>query len=75
MQQILRDRPFEPRMSSRSMSRFPGFLTGMVPFHEPLTGLQAKYSLEYDLATVVLDGRAGIHQYTDEASGAPWLGR
>jgi 2-methylcitrate dehydratase PrpD len=36
-----------------------------VPYHFPQTGLEAKYSLEYDLATIALDGRAGMHQYTD----------
>ena len=43
----------------------------MVPFHEPATGLQAKYSLEYDVAVIAIDGRAGIHQYTDEAVQGP----
>ena len=49
----------------------PAFLTDMVPYHEPPTGLQAKYSIEYDMAAIVLDGRAGIHQYTDEAVRRP----
>ena len=43
----------------------------MVPYHDPQTGLEAKYSLEYDVATIALDGRAGIHQYTDEAVQRP----
>jgi 2-methylcitrate dehydratase PrpD len=42
-----------------------------VPFHAPRTGLEAKYSLEYDVVTIALDGRAGIHQYTDEAVRRP----
>ena len=43
----------------------------MVPYHSPQTGLEAKYSLEYDLAAITLDGRAGIHQYTDDAVQRP----
>jgi 2-methylcitrate dehydratase PrpD len=49
----------------------PAFLTGMLPFHQPSSGLQAKYSLEYDVAVIAIDGHAGIHQYTDEAIRRP----
>jgi 2-methylcitrate dehydratase PrpD len=42
-----------------------------VPYHDPQTGLEAKYSLEYDLATIALDGRAGLHQYSDAAVQRP----
>jgi 2-methylcitrate dehydratase PrpD len=71
MQKILREQPFEPEDVESIDVEIPAFLTDMVPFHEPTTGLEAKYSLEYDLATVVLDGRAGIHQYTDETARRP----
>ena len=47
------------------------FLMPMVPYHDPQTGLEAKYSLEYDLATIALDGRAGLHQYSDDAVQRP----
>ena len=43
----------------------------MLPYHQPRTGLEAKYSIEYDLATIALDGRAGLHQYTDDAVNRP----
>ena len=43
----------------------------MLPYHEPRTGLEAKYSIEYDLAAIALDGRAGLHQYSDEAVNRP----
>jgi 2-methylcitrate dehydratase PrpD len=42
-----------------------------LPFHRPKTGLQGKYSLEYDLIAVALDGRAGMKAYTDEAVQRP----
>ena len=35
------------------------------------TGLEAKYSLEYDLAAIVARRAGGLHQYTDEAVRRP----
>ena len=43
----------------------------MLPYHQPRTGLEAKYSIEYDMAAIALDGRAGLHQYSDEAVNRP----
>jgi 2-methylcitrate dehydratase PrpD len=71
MQQIVRRRPVEPGDIEAITVEIPEFLTDMVPNHEPRTGLQGKYSLEYGVVAVVLDGRAGIHQYTDEAVSRP----
>jgi 2-methylcitrate dehydratase PrpD len=41
------------------------FLMDELPHHLPQTGLEAKFSIEYDLATIALDGKAGMRQYTD----------
>jgi 2-methylcitrate dehydratase PrpD len=71
LQQILRRRPVEPNEIEAIDVEIPEFLLPMVPFHEPDTGLRAKYSLEYDMAAIALDGRAGIHQFTDEAVRRP----
>ena len=71
MQEILRSRPIAPEEIEGIDVEIPSFLTDMVPIHDPQTGLQAKYSLEYNVVAVVLDGRAGIHQYTDEAVHRP----
>jgi 2-methylcitrate dehydratase PrpD len=35
--------------------------------HRPATGLEGKFSLEYGLAAVLLDGRPGIESFTDRA--------
>jgi 2-methylcitrate dehydratase PrpD len=67
MQRIVRRRPTRPEEVESIEVSINDFLTDMVPFHEPRTGLQAKYSVEYDMAAIVLDGRAGIHQYSDAA--------
>ena len=71
LQQIIRDRPLEPDEIATIDVEIPEFLTDMVTIHEPRTGLEAKYSLEYDLAAIAIDGRAGVHQYTDEAVRRP----
>jgi 2-methylcitrate dehydratase PrpD len=67
LQQIVRKRPVRSDEIASIDVEIPEFLTDMVPFHEPSSGLQGKYSLEYSLVAIALDGRAGIHSYTDEA--------
>ena len=37
----------------------------------PSTGLEGKFSLEYAVAAVLLDGRPGLGSFTDEAVGRP----
>jgi 2-methylcitrate dehydratase PrpD len=71
MQSILRRRPLQSDEVDSIEVEINDFLTDMVPYHSPQTGLEAKYSLEYDLAVIALDGRAGIHQYTDAAVQRP----
>jgi len=71
MQAIVRNRPFTPDDVESIDVEIPDFLTDMVPIHDPRTGLQAKYSLEYDVVAVAIDGRAGIHSYTDDAVHRP----
>ena len=67
LQQLLRKRPTDPDEIESIEVHLPAFLMPMLPYHQPRTGLEAKYSIEYDLATIALDGRAGLHQYSDEA--------
>lgn len=71
LQGILARRPTEPDEIQAIEVEIPEFLVDMVPFREPVTGLEGKYSLEYCLATVALDGRAGIHQFSDDAVRRP----
>jgi 2-methylcitrate dehydratase PrpD len=71
MQRILRERSLDPKEIEAIDVEIPSFLTDMVPIHDPRTGLQGKYSLEYDVVAVALDGRAGINQYTDAAVQRP----
>jgi len=39
--------------------------------HRPVTGLQAKFSMEYCVAVFLVDGKAGLQQFTDEAVNRP----
>src|SRR6185312_6354603 len=71
MQSILRRRPLQSDEVDSIEVEINDFLTDMVPYHSPQTGLEAKYSLEYDLAVIALDGRAGIHQSADAAVQRP----
>ena len=71
LMKILQRRPTAPDEVESIEIEIDAFLMPMVPYHDPQTGLEAKYSLEYDLATIVLDGRAGLHQYSDRAVQRP----
>jgi 2-methylcitrate dehydratase PrpD len=71
LQKILQRRPTAPEEIESIEVSLLDFLMPMVPYHAPQTGLEGKYSLEYDLATIALDGRAGMHQYTDEMVQRP----
>jgi 2-methylcitrate dehydratase PrpD len=71
VQRIVREHSLDADHIESIDVEIPAFLTDMVPNHRPATGLEAKYSLEYSVATVVLDGRAGIHQFSDAAVRRP----
>ena len=71
LQAIVRRHPIRPEEIESIVAYLPAFLLDMMPYHAPQTGLQGKYSLEYDLAAIALDGKAGMKQYTDEAVQRP----
>lgn len=71
VQRILARHPFTHDQVESIDVDVDAFLLPMMPYHHPTTGLEAKYSLEYDLATIVLDGRGGLHQYSDAAVRRP----
>jgi 2-methylcitrate dehydratase PrpD len=71
LQRILRRHPASPEEIDSIVVYLPAFLMDMLPYHTPQTGLEGKYSIEYDLAAIALDGRAGMHQYTDAAVQRP----
>ena len=71
LQRIVRRRPTNPEEIVSITVYLPAFLMDMMPYHSPQTGLEGKYSIEYDLAAIALDGRAGMASYTDAAVQRP----
>jgi len=71
LQKIVRNRAIAADEIARIDVEVPEFLLPMMPYDAPETGLQAKYSLQYGLAAIALDGRAGLHQYKDAAVQRP----
>jgi len=45
----------------------PPGVPSILKYPEPRTGLEGKFSLEHSLAVALIDGKAGIKQFTDEA--------
>jgi 2-methylcitrate dehydratase PrpD len=66
IQNIVRRRPLAAEEIEAIEVEFPAFLESNVPYTAPQTGLEAKYSLEFDVVTIALYGKGGIHEYTDE---------
>ncbi len=46
--------------------RVPEWLRGVVVYHQPQTGLEGKFSLEFCVSAAILDGKVGVGQFTDE---------
>ncbi len=43
----------------------------LLMYHDPVTGLEAKFSMEYWMARAILDRRLGLRQFTDEKVNDP----
>ncbi|MBI2917784.1 MAG: MmgE/PrpD family protein [Chloroflexi bacterium] len=42
-------------------------------YHDPKTTLEAKFSLEYNMAAALVDGQVGLHQFTEERLWDPQI--
>jgi len=51
--------------------RTPGASLAPLIHHSPRTGLEGKFSLEYGIAAALLDGRPGLHSFSDAAVRRP----
>jgi 2-methylcitrate dehydratase PrpD len=65
MLNIVKKRPFKAEEVEAIDIHVNDFLLPNVPYDNPQTGLEGKYSLEYDVAVIVLDGKSGIKEFTD----------
>jgi 2-methylcitrate dehydratase PrpD len=71
LQKIVRSHSFTHDQIASIEVEFPGFLHQFMPYSRPQVGLEGKYSMEYGLVAIALDGRAGLHQYSDAAVQRP----
>jgi len=53
--------------------RVNSMVPGILVHHVTSSGLEGKFSMEYSVAVVLMDGRAGLAQYTDERAVDPAL--
>jgi 2-methylcitrate dehydratase PrpD len=65
--ELARVRPLDPSLVSRIVLRTPEAAVKPLIHHRPVTGLQAKFSLEYAAAAALLDGYPGFASFTDDA--------
>jgi 2-methylcitrate dehydratase PrpD len=64
--QRLRAAGVQPRDIAAITLETPAGTVQPLIHHRPVTGLQAKFSLEYAVATTLLDGRPGFTSFADE---------
>ena len=69
--ELARLRPLDPSLVSRIVLRTPEAAVKPLIHHRPVTGLQAKFSLEYAAAAALLDGYPGVASFTDDAVRRP----
>jgi 2-methylcitrate dehydratase PrpD len=62
-------RPLRADDVARVLVRTPAATIQPLLHSRPVTGLQAKFSLEYAVATALVDEYPGVHSFTDEAVG------
>ncbi|MBC7248258.1 MAG: MmgE/PrpD family protein [Actinobacteria bacterium] len=53
--------------------RVPAWLRGVLMYHEPKTGTEGKFSLEFCVSAALLEGKVGIGQFRDEVVTAPHI--
>jgi 2-methylcitrate dehydratase PrpD len=69
--QLVTEHDLRPEAVEEVQCHVPPRTPGILLYHRPKTGLEAKFSLEYAVAAALLDRRAGIPQFTDEAVNRP----
>lgn len=71
LERIVTESRIRPDDVERIDCRVNTFAPHIVVHHQPSTGLEGKFSLEYSLAALMLYGDAGLAQYTDEIAQDP----
>lgn len=73
MLQLVDSEPFEPEDITRIECRVNKLIPNILVHHITRDGLEGKFSMEYSLAVCLLDGAAGLAQYTSERAADPRL--
>ncbi|HEY6533497.1 MAG TPA: MmgE/PrpD family protein [Acidimicrobiales bacterium] len=71
LMQLLRHRPTAADEIEAIDVELNGYLIDMLPYQHPVDANQARFSLGYALAVIVLDHQAGIDDFTDERVARP----
>jgi len=56
----------DPSDVERVECRVPSWLRSVLVYHEPKTGTEGKFSLEFCVAAALLEGKVGVGQFRDE---------
>jgi 2-methylcitrate dehydratase PrpD len=68
---LLRDHHIEPDNVTAIRVRTNDRIRNILTRDLPKTALQAKFSMEFSVAVLVLDGRAGLSEFTDQVVARP----
>jgi 2-methylcitrate dehydratase PrpD len=68
---LLRDHDVTPDQVAAIRVRTNDRIRNILTRERPVTGLQAKFSMEFSVAILVLEGRAGLSEFTDQMVARP----
>lgn len=71
MRTLVRDNDLEPATVESVTVTLDDAASEMLHHEQPEDALQAKFSIEFCLAAILREGRAGIHEFTDEYVDEP----
>jgi 2-methylcitrate dehydratase PrpD len=75
MLDLLENHPLKPEEIERVTVSLSDTHSLILRNHRPQTGLEAKFSMEFAMASAVVAGRAGLAEYTDEFVRRPEIQR
>jgi 2-methylcitrate dehydratase PrpD len=66
LEKMMREHAFAAPQVERMGVKTNRLLPGNLTYHRPVTGLQGKFSMEFCLASILVLGKAGLAEFTDE---------
>jgi 2-methylcitrate dehydratase PrpD len=71
MQRLVKENKITPDEVERVDVGTNRYMPTALIYHQPKTGLEAKFSMEYSMAVILLYGRGTLNEYTNEAVNRP----